>query len=164
MVLTEEKTFRKTVNGKLIRQMKIDIPEKSFDPGVGRIGFLVRNILFLQKYPIYIDQELSKQRLSEKTVSKLFFPEGSFQFRKNILYAFLQTGIQTDQAEASVISFLKTCIQFSVLDVFPYPENKPLIRKRKIYFRFVDGAPADQKDIPWTQVIGFSLYVVAYFS
>lgn len=72
MVLTEEETFRKTVNGKLIRQMKIDIPEKSFDPGVGGIGFLVRNILFFQKYPIYIDQELSKQCLSEKTVSKLF--------------------------------------------------------------------------------------------
>ena len=44
------------------------------------------------------------------------------------------------------------------------PENVTLIWNGWINFRFVDRALTDQKDIPWFEMVGFSLDVIGDFS
>lgn len=163
MVFAEEKTIRETVDRQVFVQVPVDMPQKFFHLGIGRVGLPVVDILFFQKNAVNVYHKLGKEGVFEKTVPETALCQRILQFKKKILEMFLQAGVQTDKTETPVCGFLEAGVQKRFADILPYPEDKTFVGKRKIDLRFVDRPAADQQDIPRVQVVGFPFDMIADF-
>ena len=164
MIFAEKEPGCQSVNGKILFKILVDICHKLFHMGIRGIGSLISNVLFLQKNTVYMNHELSEKSLFQKLISELSAGDRSFQFIENGFYLLHKPGVQTDQAEAAVICFLKAGIQFGCLKIVSDPQDKTFIGNGKINFRHMNSPPAYKDNIPGLQMICLSFYMIGDFS